>query len=90
MVNDESVSTSTSYLSAASALVAKKSRWPRRSACATLIGERWTLLVVRELPLGPKRFTNLRTGERAPPESDLLRKQLVLRLASDTGRYQKL
>jgi DNA-binding HxlR family transcriptional regulator len=27
-----------------------------------LIGERWTLLVVRELLLGPKRFTDLRTG----------------------------
>lgn len=27
-----------------------------------LIGERWALLVVRELILGPKRFTDLRTG----------------------------
>jgi DNA-binding HxlR family transcriptional regulator len=27
-----------------------------------LIGERWGLLVVRELLLGPKRFTDLRTG----------------------------
>lgn len=27
-----------------------------------LIGERWALLVVRELLLGPKRFTDLRTG----------------------------
>lgn len=27
-----------------------------------LIGERWALLVVRELTLGPKRFTDLRTG----------------------------
>src|SRR4051794_19763228 len=36
-------------------------------ACATahaleLVGERWALLVVRELLLGPKRFTDLRTG----------------------------
>ena len=35
--------------------------------CATahaldLIGERWALLVVRELVLGPKRFTDLRAG----------------------------
>ncbi len=35
--------------------------------CATahaldLIGERWAILVVRELILGPKRFTDLRTG----------------------------
>ncbi|MDX6615394.1 MAG: hypothetical protein QOD60_485 [Solirubrobacterales bacterium] len=27
-----------------------------------LIGERWALLVIRELMLGPKRFTDLRTG----------------------------
>jgi DNA-binding HxlR family transcriptional regulator len=27
-----------------------------------LVGERWALLVVRELVLGPKRFTDLRTG----------------------------
>jgi DNA-binding HxlR family transcriptional regulator len=36
-------------------------------ACATahaldLIGERWALLVVRDLLLGPKRFTDLRAG----------------------------
>lgn len=36
-------------------------------ACATahaldLIGERWALLIVRELLLGPKRFTDLRRG----------------------------
>src|SRR5688500_20395321 len=27
-----------------------------------IVGERWALLVVRELLLGPKRFTDLRTG----------------------------
>nr|WP_211207352.1 winged helix-turn-helix transcriptional regulator [Stackebrandtia nassauensis] len=27
-----------------------------------IVGERWALLVVRELVLGPKRFTDLRTG----------------------------
>jgi DNA-binding HxlR family transcriptional regulator len=27
-----------------------------------LVGERWALLVVRELVLGPKRYTDLRTG----------------------------
>src|SRR3982751_296163 len=27
-----------------------------------LLGQRWALLVVRELLLGPKRFTHLRTG----------------------------
>jgi DNA-binding HxlR family transcriptional regulator len=29
-----------------------------------LVGDRWALLVVRELLLGPKRFTDLRTGLR--------------------------
>jgi DNA-binding HxlR family transcriptional regulator len=27
-----------------------------------VVGERWALLVVRELLLGPKRFTDLRAG----------------------------
>src|SRR6266516_1629899 len=27
-----------------------------------LVGERWALLIVRELVLGPKRFTDLRAG----------------------------
>ena len=27
-----------------------------------LVGERWALLVIRELLLGPKRFTDLRAG----------------------------
>ena len=36
-------------------------------ACATaqaldVVGERWALLIVRELLFGPKRFTDLRTG----------------------------
>jgi DNA-binding HxlR family transcriptional regulator len=43
-------------------------KWRRyRDACGAaqgldLVGERWTLLVVRELLLGPKRFTDLRAG----------------------------
>jgi DNA-binding HxlR family transcriptional regulator len=42
--------------------------WRRyRDACGTaqgldIVGERWALLVVRELLLGPKRFTDLRGG----------------------------
>jgi DNA-binding HxlR family transcriptional regulator len=42
--------------------------WRRyRDACGAaqgldIVGERWTLLVVRELLLGPKRFTDLREG----------------------------
>ena len=36
-------------------------------ACGTafaleLVGERWSLLIVRELMLGPRRFTDLRAG----------------------------
>src|SRR5919206_4688904 len=30
-----------------------------------LVGERWALLVVRELLLGPKRFSDLRAGLRS-------------------------
>ncbi len=42
-------------------------RWPYRDACAAahaleLLGERWTLLVMRELMLGPRRFGDLRGG----------------------------
>ena len=43
-------------------------KWRRyRDACGAaqgldLVGERWTLLVVRELLLGPKRFKDLREG----------------------------
>jgi DNA-binding HxlR family transcriptional regulator len=29
---------------------------------AEIVGERWTLLIVRELCLGPKRFSDLRRG----------------------------
>lgn len=43
------------------------SRRSYQDACAfahglDLVGERWALLVVRELLLGPKRFTDLRAG----------------------------
>jgi DNA-binding HxlR family transcriptional regulator len=40
-----------------------------------LIGERWALLVVRELLLGPKRFTDLRAGMPAA-SSDMLAQRL--------------
>jgi DNA-binding HxlR family transcriptional regulator len=44
-----------------------KDRRTYEDGCATahaldLIGERWAILVVRELILGPKRFTDLRKG----------------------------
>src|SRR5882762_3594468 len=47
-----------------------------------LVGERWALLVVRELLLGPKRFTDLRAG--LPHVSpDILAQRL--RELEDTG-----
>src|SRR5215213_10177697 len=45
--------------------VAKKRSYTDRCGVARaldLVGERWALLVVRELLLGPKRFTDLRAG----------------------------
>lgn len=45
--------------------VATKRTYGERCAAAhalDLVGERWALLVVRELLLGPKRFTDLRAG----------------------------
>jgi DNA-binding HxlR family transcriptional regulator len=45
--------------------VARKRTYGDRCGVARaldLVGERWALLVVRELLLGPKRFTDLRTG----------------------------
>lgn len=40
-----------------------------------VVGERWALLVVRELVLGPKRFTDLRTGLRGV-STDVLSQRL--------------
>ena len=34
----------------------------RAAAPQYLVGERWTLLIVRELLTGPKRYTDLREG----------------------------
>ena len=47
-----------------------------------LVGERWALLVVRELLLGPKRFTDLRSG-LASIGPDILTQRL--RELSDAG-----
>ena len=32
---------------------------------AEIVGERWALLIVRDLLVGPRRFTDLRRGCRA-------------------------
>src|SRR5256714_6120509 len=54
-----------------------------------LVGERWALLVVRELLLGPKRFTDLRAGlphvgpdvlsarRREPDQAGILRRRTL-------------
>ena len=63
-------------------------------ACKTahaldLVGERWALLIVRELLLGPKRFTDLRTGvPKAAP--DVLAQRLRDLEASGVLRRRKL
>jgi DNA-binding HxlR family transcriptional regulator/putative sterol carrier protein len=59
--------------------------------CATahaldLIGERWALLVVRELILGPKRFTDLRGGLPAISPNVLTQRLLELEQAGIVQR----
>ena len=54
-------------MEASAAVQAREARRTYGDACAAahaldLVGERWALLVVRELLLGPKRFTDLRAG----------------------------
>lgn len=46
-----------------------------------LIGERWALLVVRELLLGPKRFTDLRRGLPTASQNVLAQRLRELELA---------
>lgn len=54
-----------------------------------VVGERWALLVVRELLLGPKRFSDLRTGlPRVSP--DVLTQRLRELEAADVLRQRTL
>jgi putative sterol carrier protein len=46
-----------------------------------LVGERWALLVVRELLLGPKRFTDLRRGLPTASQNVLAQRLRELELA---------
>src|SRR5262245_62316048 len=60
-------------------------------ACAAahaldLVGERWALLVVRELLLGPKRFTDLRAGLRNAKPSVLSQRLRELEAAGVVQR----
>ncbi|MFD9950782.1 winged helix-turn-helix transcriptional regulator [Nonomuraea sp. NPDC059023] len=54
-----------------------------------LIGERWALLVVRELLLGPKRFTDLRAGVPGA-SSDVLTQRLRELTRFGIARRRKL
>ncbi|MDP3747462.1 MAG: winged helix-turn-helix transcriptional regulator [Phenylobacterium sp.] len=57
------------------------------AGAAEIVGERWTLLIVRELPLGPKRFSDL--AERLAGVSPAL---LTSRLAAliDNGLVRRV
>src|SRR3712207_2209728 len=54
-----------------------------------LIGERWALLIVRELLLGPKRFTDLRAGLPGA-SADVLAQRLREMTESGVVRRRKL
>ncbi|MGV0741392.1 winged helix-turn-helix transcriptional regulator [Mycolicibacterium sp. XJ870] len=54
-----------------------------------LIGERWALLIVRELLLGPKRFTDLRAG-MSGASADILAQRLREMVEADVVRRKKL
>jgi DNA-binding HxlR family transcriptional regulator len=56
-------------------------------ACALeLVGERWALLIVRDLLLGPKRFTDLRRGLPRIPTNVLSSRLKELEEAGIVGR----
>jgi DNA-binding HxlR family transcriptional regulator len=54
-----------------------------------LVGERWALLIVRELLLGPKRFTDLRAGMPGA-SADVLAQRLREMTESGVVRRRKL
>ena len=51
-----------------------------------LVGERWALLVVRDLLLGPKRFTDLRAGLRGASHNVLAQRLRELEQAGVVRR----
>ncbi|MFB9317161.1 winged helix-turn-helix transcriptional regulator [Cryptosporangium minutisporangium] len=53
-----------------------------------LVGDRWALLVVRELLLGPKRFSDLRRGLPGASQSMLTQRLTELEHAGVLGRRQ--
>ena len=55
------------------------------AACLELVGERWALLVVRELALGAHRFTDIVTGTGAPRDRIAAR----LKALTDVGVVER-
>lgn len=53
-----------------------------------LVGERWALLVIRELLLGPKRFTDLRAGLPGVSSNVLSQRLQELEQAQILGRHR--
>jgi DNA-binding HxlR family transcriptional regulator len=53
-----------------------------------IVGERWALLIVRELLLGPKRFTDLRAGLPKIGPDILSQRLRELELAAVVSRHQ--
>lgn len=55
---------------------------------AEFLGERWTLLIVRELLLGPKRFSDLRSGLEGISSSVLAKRLAALEKAKLISRTE--
>ena len=55
------------------------------AACLEVVGERWALLVVRELALGAHRFTDIASGTGAPRDRIAAR----LRTLTDAGVVER-
>jgi DNA-binding HxlR family transcriptional regulator len=59
------------------------------AACLELVGERWSLLVIRELSLGARRFTEIVAGTGAPRDRIAARlKALVEAGVVERRQYQ--
>ena len=53
-----------------------------------MVGERWALLIVRELLIGPKRFTDLRAGLPNASQNVLSHRLRELELSGVVGRHK--
>src|ERR1700749_1921047 len=67
-------------------------RWWYDDACGTalameLVGERWSMLIVRELMYGPRRFSELRAGLPGISANTLTQRLATLQKAGILGRH---